>query len=118
MVFGKASSRPEDTETEPPDNIVDLEENEEERPSNSAGGSQRNAEKDATIPLLEETRRRPKYEDVRLCLTNKEKLQRLSSKVKEAESGGVSKALKIRYLQEIQHQRNDLRKLLVSWSVL
>ncbi|KAI3790548.1 hypothetical protein L2E82_03661 [Cichorium intybus] len=136
MVFGKASSRPEDNETEPPDNIVDLEENEEERPSNSAGGSQRNAEKDATIPLLEEvtivgsgtsknaggakiwvynhckvqytssyTRihthffgtQDKKKAEIRRCpamLNDKEKLQRLSSKVKEAESGGVSKALK------------------------
>ncbi|KAI3698708.1 hypothetical protein L2E82_42453 [Cichorium intybus] len=136
MVFGKASSRPEDTETEPPDNIVDLEENEEERPSNSAGGSQRNAEKDATRPLLEEvtivgsgtsknvggakiwvcnhckvkytssyTRihthffgtQDKKKAEIRRCpamLNDKEKLQRLSSKVKEAESEGVSKALK------------------------
>ncbi|KAI3792854.1 hypothetical protein L2E82_06745 [Cichorium intybus] len=51
MVSGKVSSRPE---TQPPENIDDLEENEEDRPSNSAAGSQRNVEKDATRPLLEE----------------------------------------------------------------
>ncbi|KAI3752067.1 hypothetical protein L2E82_23214 [Cichorium intybus] len=54
MVFGKDSSQPKDNETQPPENIVDLLENEKERPSSSAASCQRNAEKDATRPLSEQ----------------------------------------------------------------
>ncbi|KAI3677421.1 hypothetical protein L2E82_51706 [Cichorium intybus] len=54
MVFGKASSRSKDTETQQHEKFVDIEENEEESPSNSAAGNQRNIKKDSTMPLLEE----------------------------------------------------------------